>query len=222
MSQPTWEYVTNLGDASPIDNGGLFVYRDTTGVYGYELEKLAEPLGDMCSDDLPNVPEDWPVQPFYDDEKPSCFSTCGTCKRRWDNGVSTSITPTPGGRCPFESYHATDTLRWTIHRVCLDRCKEVRSDDGSTVYLVPYSYQPDWPHPVKAYVEWFSKDLAGVASFVGTSREELVTALCSEDGIARASAYQSIYDYHGWENGDSYPSTLTRAEVEARYTGGEL
>ena len=35
MSQPKWEYVANLGDTSPLEYGGLFLYRDTTGVYGY-------------------------------------------------------------------------------------------------------------------------------------------------------------------------------------------
>ena len=50
----------------------------------------------------------------------------------------------------------------------------------------------------------------------------LADALCSDDGKERAWAYQCIYDYHGWDNGDSCPSTLTRAEVIARYTDGEL
>jgi len=33
------------------------------------------------------------------------LATCGTCKRSWDDGISTSITPTPSGRCPFEYFH---------------------------------------------------------------------------------------------------------------------
>jgi hypothetical protein len=42
-AQPNWEFITNLGDASPIEHGGYFVYRDTTGVYGFEAELLQEP-----------------------------------------------------------------------------------------------------------------------------------------------------------------------------------
>lgn len=42
--QPTWEPVANLGDANPIDNGGFFVLRDTTGVYPPEAVSL-EPSG---------------------------------------------------------------------------------------------------------------------------------------------------------------------------------
>jgi hypothetical protein len=38
--QPKWEFIVNLGDASPLDYGGYFVYRDTTGVYEEEAELL--------------------------------------------------------------------------------------------------------------------------------------------------------------------------------------
>ena len=38
--QPTWELIANLGDVNPLDYGGYFVYRDTTGVYPEEAEKL--------------------------------------------------------------------------------------------------------------------------------------------------------------------------------------
>lgn len=37
-NQPVWEYVGNLGDNSPIDHGGFFVFRDKTGVYEAEAE----------------------------------------------------------------------------------------------------------------------------------------------------------------------------------------
>lgn len=39
-NQPVWEFVTNLGDASPLEHGGYFVYRDATGVYPPEGEYL--------------------------------------------------------------------------------------------------------------------------------------------------------------------------------------
>lgn len=43
--QPVWKFVANLGDANPIDHGGLFVYVDETGVYAPEMERL-EPSDD--------------------------------------------------------------------------------------------------------------------------------------------------------------------------------
>lgn len=35
-------------------------------------------------------------------------STCGTCNRSWDDGISTSLTPVPSARCPFEYAHVYD------------------------------------------------------------------------------------------------------------------
>jgi len=32
-------------------------------------------------------------------------TVCGHCKRGWDDSVSTSVTPVPSGRCPFEYDH---------------------------------------------------------------------------------------------------------------------
>lgn len=32
-------------------------------------------------------------------------TVCGTCRRGWDDTVSTSVTPTPSGRCPWEDEH---------------------------------------------------------------------------------------------------------------------
>lgn len=40
MSQPKWVFVENLGDVDPLEHGGLFVYRDETGVYPPEMELL--------------------------------------------------------------------------------------------------------------------------------------------------------------------------------------
>ena len=43
MSQPEREYIANLGDASPIEYGGAFLYEDKTGNYAEELEILEVP-----------------------------------------------------------------------------------------------------------------------------------------------------------------------------------
>lgn len=146
--QPIWEFVANLGDASPLDYGGLFLYRDSTGQYAPELERLET-----------------------------------------DNGE-----------------------RFEIHRVTLEKCFEVKGLTPRVVHDVDFARNdPD------TYEEWFSKSLASVADSMGMSREDLVSGLCSDDIQARALAYQAVYDYHGWIEGDQYPATMTRAEVEARY-----
>jgi hypothetical protein len=164
MSQPKWEFIANLGDANPIEYGGYFLYKDSTGAYDFEAELLEEP-------------ED------ADSKK----------------------------------------AKWTVRRVCLDRCKLQRSEDGERIYLVSYAYDPaTYPHALSQYAEWFAKDLDGVASTIGSTREELEHALCAEDGGERAWAYRAIADTYGWDNFDSYPLFLTKEEVEARYTDGEL
>ncbi len=38
--QPKWELIENIGDATPLDYGGYFIYRDKTGVYPEEGELL--------------------------------------------------------------------------------------------------------------------------------------------------------------------------------------
>ena len=40
--QPEWEFVGNIGDASPLEYGGGFVYRDKTGVYPPEVHYWLE------------------------------------------------------------------------------------------------------------------------------------------------------------------------------------
>lgn len=38
--QPDWKFVSNLGDAHYLESGGIFIYRDATGVYEAEAEIL--------------------------------------------------------------------------------------------------------------------------------------------------------------------------------------
>ena len=44
--QPVWKYVANLGDATPKDHGGKFLFQDETGTYPPELDVLVEPSFD--------------------------------------------------------------------------------------------------------------------------------------------------------------------------------
>lgn len=105
---------------------------------------------------------------------------------------------------------------WTVYRFILDRLKQVQVNE--TVYLVPVKFDESWPNYVSKYDEWFHKDLARVASYVGQTLQEMRDAFCSDDPRVRAFAYEALGDYHGYENLDSYPLTFTsREEVEARY-----
>lgn len=55
----------------------------------------------------PNVIEhDNGVRELIESDNAPTTATCGECGRSWDDGKSTSVTPTPAGRCPFESEHS--------------------------------------------------------------------------------------------------------------------
>lgn len=55
------------------------------------------------------VPTDFPVQPLGPEDPCVTRATCGTCQLSWDDGKSTSYTPAPGGRCPFEAFHLAES-----------------------------------------------------------------------------------------------------------------
>ena len=169
MSQPKWKCVANLGDANPLDYGGLFVYVDETGVYPPEMERLEIPEMECLEID------------DEDAERPT----------------------------------------YTAWRVCLDQCTFI---DG---ILSDNPYHP-------AHCAWFAttpekmkerpqdgRGLAAVADCMGREESEMIADLCSSDPIRLASAWREILDYHGWENGDSYPIHLNRSEARKRYPESE-
>ncbi len=46
MSQPKWKLVANIGDVNPFEHGGVFIFKDTTGVYDPEI-LFIDPLEDI-------------------------------------------------------------------------------------------------------------------------------------------------------------------------------
>ena len=51
------------------------------------------------------IPKNYPVKVLRANSRAKDRCTCMTCGRSWDDGISTSMTPTPSGRCPFEAFH---------------------------------------------------------------------------------------------------------------------
>lgn len=102
-----------------------------------------------------------------------------------------------------------DDGKWIIHRVILERLKI-----GQGGKLIDFDHDESKSYGHEA---WFGKSLHRVASFAGSSVEEIRADLCSEDPLRRAQAYRDIYSYHGWVEGDQYPLELSRFEVEKRY-----
>lgn len=83
--QPVWEYVCNLGDASPFTEGGYFLFKDLTGVYSPEVEKF-EPDGTIhrFPIDKTDLTNEW----FSDDLKSvaDCMGTELTELESWFKG----------------------------------------------------------------------------------------------------------------------------------------
>jgi hypothetical protein len=59
MSQPIWKLLGSLGDVNPVDNDGMLVYEDTTGVYPPEAVVIVALIKDYEDD-----PDRWIVYRF--------------------------------------------------------------------------------------------------------------------------------------------------------------
>ena len=155
MSQPVWECIAQLGDKNPIDHGGYWILRDTTGVYTEEAELLV-------------VPDD-------------------------------------------------EDREYTIYRFTLDRCtfiNGVLSDNKFHPEHAAWWAKPEDERKARPQDTTYLKN---IADFIGMEVDELADHFCSEDALKRAAAYRAVGDYHGFDNLDDYPLTMTRREVKARY-----
>jgi len=51
------------------------------------------------------IPKNFEVKPLKKGQNAQRKATCGTCGLSWDDGIATTMTPVPSGRCPFEYFH---------------------------------------------------------------------------------------------------------------------
>jgi hypothetical protein len=106
---------------------------------------------------------------------------------------------------------------YIIHRFTLNRCTFI---DG---ILSDNEFHPDhsaWWAGTEEERKARPQDstyLKNIADFIGMDVEELAADFCSENALVRARAYQAVGDYHGFDNLDNYPLTMTRREVKKRY-----
>lgn len=99
-----------------------------------------------------------------------------------------------------------------LYRFPLEKQKKVGP------FLVPFKYQKEtWPFPTKLYEPWFVSGLESIAASFGASKLDLVMALCSEDPIERAWAYQAIGGHYGWLNFDGYPTVMSSEGLDKRW-----
>ena len=103
---------------------------------------------------------------------------------------------------------------WYIYRFDLEKFQVV--EDDNHLYLVSSGWNQSWPHALSVYEAWFHHHLEKIA-YLGTSAQELRTALCAEDPLKRAWALCAVGDYYGFLELDSYPLVLRQHEVHSRY-----
>ena len=100
------EWVDALRDPTFVEDGTGVEVEDDDIEPGSPLGKLLAKVEGWDVKLLRPVPADWPVQPLpVGAPMTEDVATCGECGRSWDDGVSTSMTPAPSGRCPFEYFH---------------------------------------------------------------------------------------------------------------------
>jgi hypothetical protein len=103
------------------------------------------------------IPADWPVQPLKPGEKAEDKATCGHCGLSWDDGISTSMTPAPSARCPFEQFHIHDEEENTL----------------TLSIKVTYDLNGVPLGTMKKYLERLAENAAGDGSFTGDTEAEV-------------------------------------------------
>ena len=89
-------------------------------------------------------------------------TVCGTCGRAWDDTASTSVTPTPAGRCPFENDHGPSDLE-RLARAYADEVNKLEAGEW------PAEYEADNYADEDAMSAW----LDGVLEVYGDYRRSL-------------------------------------------------
>ncbi|UTN91444.1 hypothetical protein SEA_OUTIS_81 [Gordonia phage Outis] len=104
-------------DVTVIDHGDHYTHRNGVREIGhvgdYCLRVRAD--GALTFDEVPTVTLDGDNRAAgvrLHGRDLAAIATCETCGRRWDDAHTSSVTPTPAGRCPFEYDHGQPIARW--------------------------------------------------------------------------------------------------------------
>lgn len=101
-----------------------------------------------------------------------------------------------------------DVQSVTVYRVVLE--PHTCTGNGQTFVLSDNPY-----HPEKS--AWYAESLSAACQSCDCDRDELIAALCGNDPVAKARAYETLAGYFGWDEFDNYPLNLTPSEAEERY-----
>lgn len=138
-----------------------------------------------------SIPRDFPVQPLHFGQEAKCKATCGECKLSWDDGIPTSMTPVPSGRCPFEAFHneITEERDLRIAMVFI-------GTEGSTTY--PPQHWESWRYAETDYCPEF---LESELRAKGIEPDKCVTVLdfSLTDDPKPPRGYRVVYQFGAGE-----------------------
>jgi hypothetical protein len=103
-----------------------------------------------------------------------------------------------------------DPTSWKRFTILCERLTAIKGQEGEYIALSDNPFHVD--HPA-----WFGteKDLQSLASFIGTSVQELVLEATSSNPVHRARFYQRLFDCHGPVNFEAEPEEMSRKEAKA-------
>ena len=109
----------------------------------------------------------------------------------------------------LEPKNSEDDIRdpgmfWTVRRFSADKCTFIGG------VLSDNRFRPDKP-------AWFADKIGALADTYGQTADAVIALLCSADTCERAHGWRMIGEYFGWDNLDSYPDKVTRADVYQRF-----
>lgn len=146
--------------------------------------------------DLTPVPG---ATPRYDDDGREIVDvvTCGSCGRSWNDAASSSVTPAPSGRCPFEYEHPgarLEYLRGQIRAECISWGEVIELQglaehiDRSDVELLEWAGVPEFPYEYEQVtysveIEWMGDDVPTEAE-IRRAIYQGVAGLDTEDAVS--------------------------------------
>lgn len=104
----------------------------------------------------------------------------------------------------------------TVYRFELPRCTYING------ILSDNQFHPElsvWfaPSAVERAARPQDSNLAQLCETMDLTEDEFIRLITSEDPRNRAIAWRMVGEYHGFENLDGYPLTMSQTEAEARY-----
>jgi len=106
---------------------------------------------------------------------------------------------------------------YTVYRFILEPCTYVNGILSDNRFHPEHAAWWAAPEAEKANRPQDTTYLSNIAGHVGAELDQIIGEFCSDDPLERAVAYRAVGDYHGFDNLDSYPLKLTRAEAKERY-----